>query len=325
MKVLFGSQKFPEALRRIRKLVPEQGHELIICDEHDIAQYVGDVDVIIPTAIAHIDSQVLAQGHFGLVQQFGVGLDNIDIEAATHHGVWVARVPGALSGNAASVAEHALLFMLQLSRRIPEAKDSIAAKQVGTPLGSALLGKTVCIVGMGHIGCALAQRLGACGMKILAVDNHGRTAQPLPPSVNIERFFRLAELPDALVTADYIVLCLNYHQDLHNLFDFGLLTMVKPGAFLINVARGGLVNPDALLAALQDGHLAGAGLDVFWDEPVDPSHPLFQCNVIATPHIAGVTDVSNDGNAELCVENIVRYARGEKPLYTVNEPLHPRR
>ena len=109
------------------------------------------------------------------------------------------------------------------------------------------------------------------------------------------------------------------------MIDQAALAAMKPGAFLINVARGGLVDPDALLAALEQGHLAGAGLDVFWEEPVDPQHPLFRQNVIATPHLAGVTDAFFAGGAQIYVENVRRYARGETPLHTVNAPSRLRR
>ena len=98
------------------------------------------------------------------------------------------------------------------------------------------------------------------------------------------------------------------------------IAAMKPGVFLVNVARGGLLDPDALLSALRSGHVAGAGLDVFSQEPVDMSHPLFSENVIATPHIAGVTDVSYEGIARAFAGNIRRYAAGETPLYLANAP-----
>ena len=99
---------------------------------------------------------------------------------------------------------------------------------------------------------------------------------------------------------------------------------MKKGAFIVNVARGGLLDPVSLLAALRSGQVAGAGLDVFWDEPVDMSHPVFRENVIATPHIAGVTDVSYEGIARAFAENIRMYAAGKTPLYLANAPVRLR-
>jgi phosphoglycerate dehydrogenase-like enzyme len=321
MKILMCSKSFPEASRSLAPQLSEAGHELIVCAENEIGRYLDDIDVIIPS-ITRIDSNILERGRFGLVQQFGVGLDTVDIEAATRFGVWVARVPGSVSGNAASVAEHALLLMLTLSRRMPEAHQAFLNRRVGEPIGTALLGKTACIVGMGNIGTAVATRLSACGMRLLAVDD--KSARSLPAGLQIERCFAMPDLASAIAEADYIVICINFKAGLQNLFDRDLLSAAKPGTFLINVARGGLVNPDALLESLLNGRIAGAGLDVFWEEPVDPKHPLFQQNVIVTPHIAGVTDVSYAGTALGCVENIARYARGEAPLYAANSPVNPR-
>jgi phosphoglycerate dehydrogenase-like enzyme len=116
------------------------------------------------------------------------------------------------------------------------------------------------------------------------------------------------------------MLCINYTPDRFHLFGAKEIAAMKKGAFIINVARGGLLDPDALLAALRSGHIAGAGLDVFWQEPVDMSHPIFAENVIATPHIAGVTEISYEGIARAFAENMKRYAAGEKPLYLANAP-----
>ena len=120
------------------------------------------------------------------------------------------------------------------------------------------------------------------------------------------------------------MLCINFTPDRFHLFGEQEITAMKKGAFIINVARGGLLDPDALLAALRSGQVAGAGLDVFWEEPVDMTHPIFRENVIATPHIAGVTDVSYEGIALAFAENVRRYKAGETPLYLANAPARLR-
>jgi phosphoglycerate dehydrogenase-like enzyme len=275
------------------------------------------VDVVIPL-MARIDATVLEHGRFGLIQQFGVGLETVDIDAATRAGVWVARVPSPACANAASVAEHAILLMLALSRRLPELPQAVKTHHWGAPTGIALQGKTACIIGLGGIGQALAKRLSVFGMRLLGVHDH--PVADVPADLGLERVFAMADLPAAMREADFLVLCINYKARLHFVFNQALLAHAKPGAFLINVARGGLVDPEALLDALTTHRLAGAGLDVFWEEPVNPDHALFRQNVIATPHIAGVTDASYSTIALVCVENIVRYARGEKPEFTVNVP-----
>jgi phosphoglycerate dehydrogenase-like enzyme len=252
------------------------------------------------------------------VQQFGVGLDGVDLEAATAAGVWVARVPSAGTGNAESVAEHALLLMLALSRRLPQAQVALAAGVVGDPPGIALWRKTACIVGLGDIGSALAGRLRACGMRLIAVRR--RPEQSGVAALGVERVFGPDGLHEALGQADYVVLCVNYDAASHHLIDRAAFRSMKRGAFVVNVARGGLVDSEALLEALESGQVAGAGLDVFWSEPPDPAHRIFAHNVIATPHVAGVTDASYDGIARAVAANIDRYANGEAPLYAVNAP-----
>jgi phosphoglycerate dehydrogenase-like enzyme len=147
----------------------------------------------------------------------------------------------------------------------------------------------------------------------------------VPLEAGIEWVFARSALPEAVAEADYVVLCINYDTSPYHLIGQAVLAAVKPGAFLISISRGGLIEPDALLEALRHGRLAGAGLDVFWEEPVDPRHTLFRPNEIATPHIAGVTDASFDGTAVVCAENIARYAWGEAPLYASNAPANPGR
>jgi phosphoglycerate dehydrogenase-like enzyme len=245
-------------------------------------------------------------------------LDGVDLDAATDAGVWVARVPSRGTGNAESAAEHALLLMLALSRHLAKAQAALAAGIVGDPAGIALWGKTACIVGLGDIGSALAGRLRACGMRLIAVRR--RPEQSGVAALGVERVYGPEGLHEALGQADYVVLCVNYDAASHHLIDRAAFLAMKPGAFVINIARGGLVDPAALLEALESGRLAGAGLDVFWSEPPDPAHRIFSHNVIATPHIAGVTDASYDGIARAVAANILRYAKGEAPLFAVNAP-----
>ena len=289
-----------------------------------LGAHIAEADVIVPL-VTRVDEDLIRQGKFGLIQQYGVGLETVDIEAATRNGVWVARIPSEESGNATSVAEHALLLMLMLSRRWNEiARNRQQGTQVpwGSPVGQAISGKTVCVVGLGGVGREVVRRLGGFKVRIITVDDHpGRTV----PGAGIARSCSLEELPEALAEADYVALCINYTPGRFHMISGREIAAMKPGVFLVNVARGGLLDPDALLSALRSGHVAGAGLDVFSQEPVDMSHPLFSENVIATPHIAGVTDVSYEGIARAFTGNILRYAAGETPLYLANAPTFLRR
>nr|WP_293104979.1 NAD(P)-dependent oxidoreductase [Okeania sp. SIO2F4] len=280
-------------------------------------KYLDSVDIIIPW-MANIDASIIASGQFGLVQEFGVGIETIDIEAATHAGVWVAHVPGSISSNADSVAEHAIMLMLMISRHMASTQQSSKAEDWSAKAGIALLGKTACIVGLGDIGTALAVRLKAFGMRLVAVRQHPERGAL--PETGIEKVYGSNALSEALSITDYVILCAEYSKNTHHLINQNTLTAIKPGAFLINVARGGLVDRDALETALEKGNLAGAGLDVV----ESPTDSLRQQNVIITPHIAGITDVSYKGIASVVIDNIKRYARGEQPLYTVNKPDRPR-
>ncbi|MFA5237790.1 MAG: 2-hydroxyacid dehydrogenase [Methanoregula sp.] len=321
MKILFCGDGFPEARRQLAALLPDD--EIVARTPDKIGLHIADADVVVPT-VNRVDEALMKKGRFALIQQFGVGLESVDIDAATRNGIWVARIPSEESGNAASVAEHAILFMLMLSRnwnRLARAREEHRPLPWGSPEGQALREKTVCIVGLGGIGRELARRLAGFKVRIVTVDDHpGRTV----PGVDISRSFSLTELPAAFAEADYVVLSLNYTPDRFHLIGAPEIAAMKKGVFLVNVARGGLLDPDALLAGLRSGKVAGAGLDVFWDEPVDMTHPIFSENVIATPHIAGVTDVSYEGIARAFAENIRRYAAGETPLFLANAPLKVR-
>ncbi len=241
---------------------------------------------------------------------------------ATTAGVWVARVPSAQTGNAESVAEHAILLMLALSRKGAKMAESIQHRVVGEPAGAALAEKTACIIGLGGVGGALGLRLQAFGMRLVGV--RVRTILGAPRGVAM-RVFSPEKLHEALGQADYVIVCTTMDAKNHDLIDGAALGAMKQGSFLINVARGGLVDLKALQGALAAGHLAGAGLDVVADEPVDPDHPLFKHNVIVTPHVAGVTDLSYAGIAKEVAANLQRYARGEEPSNAVNSPQKPRR
>ncbi len=317
MKILFCDEGYSEARRQLAALVP--AHEIAWCARDAVARHLGGVDVIVPY-MAAIDAHIIGTGSFGLVQQFGVGLESVDVETATRAGVWVARVPSGQTGNAESVAEHAVLLVLMLARHTSDARSARA--KLGEPSGLALLGKTACIVGVGAAGGALATRLTAFGMRLIAVRKNA--AGTPPPGVRFEKVYPLAQLSDAVREADFVVITARYEPDAHHLVDRRVLESMRQGSFIVNVARGGFVDRAALEAALRSGRVAGAGLDVVEGEPLDPGDPLLCLNVIVTPHIAGVTDVSYAGIARVVGENIRRYESGEAPLHAVNKPPRPR-
>jgi phosphoglycerate dehydrogenase-like enzyme len=176
-----------------------------------------------------------------------------------------------------------------------------------------LLGKTVGIIGLGGIGRALAKRLKPFGVRLVGIKR--KDPQKAKEELGLEWAGTPAELDELLNMSDYVVLCLPVTDESRNMLNRRSFRAMKRDAFLINLSRGGLVDRDALEEALSAGTIAGAGLDVFWKEPVDTNDQIFKHNVLATPHIGGATDVSIQGIMREVAENIRRLDRGQEPLY----------
>jgi len=243
------------------------------------------------------------------VQRAGTGLEGIDTAAAKQRGFMVANVPSDGSGNADSVAELGIWMMIGLARRYHEIADCLAQQQLGQPVGLGLKGKTVGLVGLGGIGKALAARLRPFGMRMIGVR---READPaFAHQHGLAWLGDMTQLPQLLQQADFVVLSLPANPQTHQIIDAAALAQMKPQSFLINLGRGGLIDKTAFLNALKNQALAGAGLDVFWQEPPDPQDEVFRYNVIATPHIGGVTDISLAGNLTGVCDNLRRLRDGE--------------
>jgi phosphoglycerate dehydrogenase-like enzyme len=251
-----------------------------------------------------------------LIQQCGSGLEGVDIQAANNMNIRVANVPTDISGNADSVAELGIYLMIGLSRNFRQMKLSLANRQMGTPQGRALSGKTVGIIGLGGIGRALARRLRLFDVHLIGIKRHD--PQKAKDEIGLEWVGTPADMEVFLHRCDYVVLCLPLTPESRNIIGRQSFGAMKADAFLINLSRGGLVDREALEEALALEKIAGAGLDVFWEEPVDPDDPIFNYNVLATPHIAGSTDVSIKGIVKAVAENIRRLDNGQAPLYQKN-------
>ncbi|MBX9686019.1 MAG: 2-hydroxyacid dehydrogenase [Candidatus Obscuribacterales bacterium] len=322
MKILLCNKSYPKAEKALMALAP--GNEIISCDPENAAAHLDGVDIIIPS-VARVDADLIKRGQFGLIQQLGVGLDNVDIAAASAAGVFVANVPGAGSGNTESVAELAILHMLALSRNLFQAQKNFFDSVFFKPAGVALLNKQVCIIGLGDIGKALALRLRPFAVKMTALREHPEHGAP--EECGIEKVYGLKDLHTALAAADFVVLAIPETDSTRNLIDKAALAAMKKGSYLINVGRGGVVEREALYQALNSGHLAGAGLDVFWEEPANPEHPLYKENLVLTPHLGGNTDESLKGVVRIIAENIKLFNEGKRPRHLQNELLveSPRR
>ncbi|HUJ56926.1 MAG TPA: NAD(P)-dependent oxidoreductase [Kofleriaceae bacterium] len=255
-----------------------------------LAERVAAIDVLLPSN-AEISAEVIAAApRLRLIQQPAAGTERIDRAAAAARGIPVCNAPGT---NHVAVAEHALLLLLALARRLPAAQRAFAAREVGVPLGIELCGKTLGIVGTGRTGSALAERARAIGMRVIALDRTG----------DRRAFF---------AAADAISLHCPLDASTRGLVGADAFAAMRPGALLVNCARGGVIDRAALVAALRDGRLGGVALDVHWDEPPDPSDPLYaDPRVVALPHVAGSTSEAFDRITEVVIDNLARLSRGE--------------
>jgi phosphoglycerate dehydrogenase-like enzyme len=268
-------------------------------------------------------AELEGQTKLGLLQTASAGYEDVDIEAATKAGIWVASAPTTKTGNGESVAEWAVLLMLASSRQLNEAlafTQTAAQNRPEKPEQNlALYGKTVCIVGLGGIGNLLVERLRGFGMVLTGVDSH---AEHPPAGMKV---YRDEELKPALEVADYIVLAVPGTKQNESMIDAEMLASMKKGAVLVNVSRGILIDESALLAAVKSGHLFGAGLDVVKNEPVKPGDPLMSDpRILITPHIAGSTDIMLAGTVKYLREVLAGYANGVRPEGVVNNPNEPR-
>jgi phosphoglycerate dehydrogenase-like enzyme len=264
-----------------------------------LLEQIQDAQVLLPSN-AHVDAEAIAAPRaLLLIQQPAVGTDGIDLGAARARGVPVCNAPAA---NEQAVAEAALLLMLALARRWNGARTAFETAQIGIPLGVELAGRTLGLIGCGRTGSRLASLGRALGMHVLSVRSTSRREEWL----------------DLASRSDFVSIHCPLTPDTRGLVGEFFLSHLKPGAFLINCARGGIVDRRALVAALESGRLGGAGLDTHWQEPWDPADPLYaRSDVIALPHIAGSSEEAFARIADIAAENITRLLRGEPLLHRV--------
>ncbi|WP_111508607.1 phosphoglycerate dehydrogenase [Mycobacterium kyogaense] len=257
-------------------------------DREKLLAAVADADALLVRSATTVDAEVMAAApKLKIVARAGVGLDNVDVDAATARGVLVVNAP---TSNIHSAAEHALALLLSAARQIPAADATLRAHtwKRSSFSGTEIFGKTVGVVGLGRIGQLVAQRLAAFGAHITAYDpyvSHARAAQ-----LGIE----LLTLDELLARADFISVHLPKTKETAGLIGTDALAKTKPGVIIVNAARGGLIDEQALADAITSGHVRGAGLDVFATEPCTDS-PLFELpQVVVTPHLGASTAEAQD-------------------------------
>jgi D-3-phosphoglycerate dehydrogenase len=234
-----------------------------------------------------------------MISIWGTGTDNVDLDACRERGITVTNTPGV---NANSVAEHTLALMLAVTRQIPAMDRGVRAGQWPRALLVQLEGKTLGIIGLGAIGRRVATLATAFGMRVVATTwgpDDGRAASVGARHVALETL---------LHESDIVSVHLRLNTETNGIINRERLALMKPSSFLINTARGALVDRDALVDTLRERRIAGAGLDVFHDEPIRADDPLLSLeNVVLTPHNAGTTQEVIDLGLERAVENVARF------------------
>lgn len=288
-----------------------------IPSREELMAALANVEGVIGSNQLPMDAEVLASGpRLRVVSNFGVGYDNVDLDAATRQGVLVCNTPGVLTD---AVADLTLGLILALARRLPEAeryaRNGDWQRGARLALGTDVRGKTLGIIGLGRIGVAVAERAHAFGMSIAFHDTFRE-----PPIKTPLCTYR--ELDELLAGADFVSLHVNLRPETRGLIGAKELKLMKPTAYLINTSRGQTVDQSALVAGLQGGELAGAALDVLEEEPLQPNDPLTTLpNVILLPHIGSATVETREAMRDLAIENLLAALRGERPKEVVNSEV----
>ncbi|MCX8165244.1 MAG: glyoxylate reductase [Acidilobaceae archaeon] len=326
-KLFVTRETFPEVLQRLSKY-----YELEVWDRYQEPPYevllrkAKEADAFFSLLTDRIDCNLLSASRLRIVAQYAVGFDNIDVKCATEHGIYVTNTPGVLTE---ATAEHTWALILAVARRVVEADHFVrwgewwrlsTAWHPLMLLGTELEGKTLGIVGLGRIGSRVAEIAKAFRMRVLYYDVERR--KELEEKLGIE----YKELDELLAVSDIVTLHTPLTPETRGLIGEERLRRMKRTALLINTARGAVVDTNALVKALREGWIAGAALDVFEREPLEPNHPLTALkNVVLTPHIASATRETRMRMAELVAENLIAFYEGREPPTLVNKEVVKKR
>ncbi|PTM58549.1 2-hydroxyacid dehydrogenase [Desmospora activa] len=277
---------------------------------------IAEVDGLYCMLTESIDAELLNHAKkLRVISNMAVGYNNIDVDTATQRGMVVANTPGVLTETTADLT---FALLLATARRLVEGERFVRQGQWHTwaPMlltGQEVHGSTLGIIGLGRIGQAVAKRAKGFDMDVLYY-NRSRKRE-----VENELGIQYVDLDALLQQSDFVCVLTPYTPETKNLIDRRELSLMKKSAVLINTARGGIVNEEALVAALKDGTIWAAGLDVFVEEPVSPQHPLLSLpNVVALPHIGSASIKTRIAMAQLAADNLLKALTGEKPDHLVN-------
>lgn len=280
----------------------------------NICREVVDADALLVRTAPYPAEVFEAAKKLKVMARYGAGVDNIDLDAATKHGVQVCNAPIA---NSNSVAEHTFMLLLACAKNLiiqDKACRRGDFESRNRTKGVEVDGKTLGLIGCGHIGRLVAQKAAlGFGMKVIGYDAYAKQE-------NMPEYIQLMDTPQEVYRqADFLSLHVPLTPDTRNMVNKEVFAMMKPTAVVLNCARGGVINEADLYQAVVDGTIAGAGLDVFEDEPLNPKNPLYTLDkVIVTPHDAALTFEAADRMGLHAAQGIVEVLQGKKPTWPVN-------
>jgi D-3-phosphoglycerate dehydrogenase len=316
MRILIADDLSPESKAILARIPGAQVDFKVGLKPAELREIIGGYEALAVRSATKVTAEILAAAtKLKVIGRAGTGVDNIDLDAATRRGVVVMNAPG---GNSVSVAEHTMALLLSLARSVADASNSTRNgkwEKKKFSSGRELQGKTLGVIGTGNIGALVVQRAKAFGMKVLAYDPF--LSQEAATKLGVE----LVSLPEIFAGSDALTLHVPLTEQTKNMVNAQTIAHMKPGALLINCARGGLVDEKALAEALQAKKLGGAALDVFETEPPASDNPLFACeNFIGTPHLAGSTEDAQANVAVIVCESMVEYLTTGTIRNAVNVP-----
>ncbi|NOZ27035.1 MAG: D-glycerate dehydrogenase [Chloroflexi bacterium] len=319
----------------VTRLIPEEGLNMVLeaCDaevwegelpppREVLLEKVKGKDGLLCLLTDKVDAELMdTAGTLKVISNYAVGYDNIDVKAATERGIPVGNTPGVLTD---TTADFAFTLLMAVARRVVEGVDYVRAGKWKTwgprlLLGQDVHGATLGIIGFGRIGQAMARRAKGFDMKVLYYDIYRR--EDLEESMGVQ----YADMDTLLRESDFVTIHTNLNESTYHLLDREAFAKMKPTAILINTARGPIVDPEALAEALEQGKIAGAGLDVTEPEPINMDSPLLKFpNCVIVPHIASASVATRGLMARMAAENLLAGLRGERLPNCVNPEVYER-
>ncbi|WP_292934177.1 D-glycerate dehydrogenase [Noviherbaspirillum sp.] len=316
--ILVTRAVFPDVLERLSHYFDiESNQDDRIFSEQELAQKMRDKDGVYTTPSERVSAQTIAAcAKLKAICNMAVGYNNIDLDAATKAGIMVTNTPDVLNE---TTADFGWALLMATARRITESEHWLRAGKwekwrYDAFLGADVHGATLGIIGMGRIGQAIARRSTGFGMQVI-YHNRSRLSEDLERAANHARY---VGKDDLLRNADHVILVLPYSAASHHTIAAAELALMKPTATLVNIARGGIVDDVALIAALRSGKIAAAGLDVFENEPKLNPDFLTLSNVVLTPHIASASEPTRRAMANTAANNLIAALTGGHPANLLN-------